>query len=310
MKAERRTDCISVVIPVKNRFHYAIDIVNSIHQHADFPFEIILHDDGSDDGETPKLLFNNIRNKVTLLMFNSNPPWSIGYAASVERCIKLATSEYIIVTDPDCIVVKPCFKDIINILHKSYIGYINLGNPGSATEYFKANGTPFNLGPGIGGGSNVAFRKSKWEEIGGHLGEFGTCTMCGDIRFMSRMIEAGYFRASIAGPAVFHNVSRERMNAGQPTDSTIMKGEMKDCSLPQLFKCPDYERLSRARYDAIQSSDKKKCNTYGKELNINYLTDMTQFIGLTKVDWKNRWNDNCLVHRETIDNEEVYKVED
>ena len=41
---------LSVIIPGYNRFSYLKELVDSIHAKADYPFELLIHDDNSKDG--------------------------------------------------------------------------------------------------------------------------------------------------------------------------------------------------------------------------------------------------------------------
>jgi glycosyltransferase involved in cell wall biosynthesis len=251
LKTIDNLDFISIVIPSFNRFPYLQECLNSIHEQADFPFELIVHDDGSADG-TDQNLFQQ-RNRVSSIIFSTG--LNLGLAESINRAVRLASSNYVLMLNADMKVEKPFFRDIFNILHKPYVGYIPpLGRYGTSPNTMDANGSPFTFTRGMGQGCCLAFRKDVWNQVGGWNNRT-VATSNADVSFMIRILSAGYFSASLVKPEpVVSNMSMDRVGN---RDSTIGSVHF-DCSLPRIFNTMEYVATSRqlcsAASDAMQIS--------------------------------------------------------
>lgn len=200
---------ISIVVPYFNRPNYLKELIDSAHNYADMPFQLLVHDDSSVDGSTPEVF--NLRNKVSTVIINSGH--NIGLPASVNRLVSIASSEYIIFLNCDCAFVSKCFKDIFNILSKPYIGFINIVNvinPSNEPENIK-----FSL-EGLQSGSALAFRKSLWKEVGGW--HEGVHSGASDVAFVQSILSKGYFGATPYGKQYASNLSFDRV---QNKDSSM-----------------------------------------------------------------------------------------
>ena len=89
---DNNPDCISLVIPWFSMPVYINRVIKSIHEHADYPFELILHDDGSNKETVFDLMKN--RDKISTLILNSG--YQLGLASSINRAVALASSKYIL----------------------------------------------------------------------------------------------------------------------------------------------------------------------------------------------------------------------
>ena len=152
----------SIVIPYYCRLSYLETLIDSIYKYADMPVEIIVHDDGSVD-DSSDVLYEKFRKLVSTLIVNPNTGHNLGLPVAANRCIKMATSKYIMFLNADTVLTKSMFLDLKNILDKEYVGYVCLEDRGNNPE-ISNNGTEFSIRPGIGGGSAMAFRKDFWEE--------------------------------------------------------------------------------------------------------------------------------------------------
>lgn len=222
-------DFISIVIPAFNRYHYLEELVQSIHNNSDLPFEIIVHCDNSNDGTREKIL-SELKDKVSSVILNNG--LQLGLAESINRCVKIAGSNFLIMLNADCKIEYPCFKDIVNILKCQFVGSISLMTAIQDVNATLINeGTKFQLLRGLGSGCAQAFRKDTFEEIGGWFSH-NTASGNADVSYIIRTIKAGYFIASLSRemPPV-RNLSMDRE---RNKDSTISRGQY-DCSYPLLF---------------------------------------------------------------------------
>lgn len=245
-----RDDYISIVIPSFNRYHYLETVVNSIHEFADFPFEIIIHDDASLDGTFERLI-TDLSDKVSTIIANKNKTWNMGLGESTDRAVALATSKYIIMLNSDCKITRGFFKDVVNVLNKSYVGFIPLHEDNILTTFYKANETKFCLRAGLGSGCALAFRKDVWQKVDGFSGRDGMWTGGADTHFINAVWKVGYFRGVLDGITPVYNMS---LLDSSNLDTTI-NGRVSDCSLPKIFSTTttpyDYKTISRSRYAYI-----------------------------------------------------------
>lgn len=286
-------DFVSIVIPAFNRYHYLEELVQSIHKNADLPFEIIIHCDNSNDGTREKIL-SELKDKVSSIILNNG--LQLGLAESINRCVKIAGSNFIIMLNADCKIEYPCFRDIVNILKCQFVGSISLMssvNDERATLINDVDGkdTNFQLLRGLGSGCAQAFRKDTFEEIGGWFSN-NVASGNADVSFIIRMIKAGYFIASLSreiSPVRNLSMDRERNK-----DSTISRGQY-DCSYPKLFglqkskylklfnihqskyKFLDekvgneiYSILSRKRYESAANAMQVTYKEEGGDTNLHY----------------------------------------
>lgn len=301
-------DFISVILPWFNRSIYINRVIDSIHEHADFPMEIIIHDDGS-NAETVFDLCKK-RDKISVLILNSGG--QLGLGESINRAVSLASSKYILFMNSDCAIIKPCFKDIIAVLERPYIGVVSTGgNKSILPEYIKLKQVSFGLIKSIGDGSNFAFRKEVWDEIGGFESDI-TCG-CADTPFIYKMWKYGYFRSVLFNEQCIKNMSKEEQ---QGKDTTLLsKLENKELSYSKLFGPIDYETVCKQR--------KLKCHERfidikNKDASIGnldywrlYTSSLFKQLGMiSTIDWlkakkhgQNKWMN-------IINNEQIVKLED
>lgn len=146
-----RSDYISVVIPAFNRYEYLEEVIKSVYEYADYPFELIVHDDASNPEVSDKI-YSNLRQYISTYILNPNVGWNMGLAMSVDRCVSLATSNYILMLNADCKVIAPCFKDIVNCLSVPFVGYITPHEDNDFNYWYENKNTKFILNNGVGGG--------------------------------------------------------------------------------------------------------------------------------------------------------------
>lgn len=266
-------DFISIVIPGLNRYHYLTECIESIHQHADLPFEIIVHDDNSNDGTQGKMM-TELKDKVSCFVLNNG--LNLGLSESINRASRCAGSRYILMMNADCKLMKPCFKDIVNILKCDYVGAVFPANPVyGQPNCHENNGTKFYLSRGIGAGWCQAWRQDtlEWDS-------YNTTTGNGDVSFMCRMLKNGYFLVNPAydpaGGLWVTNMSNDRM---QTKDSVI--GEVVEhieTAYPKIFGVDDYKRMSQTRQGRVSERQGEEYRKEAGEINIDYWNKFGQTV--------------------------------
>jgi glycosyltransferase involved in cell wall biosynthesis/23S rRNA U2552 (ribose-2'-O)-methylase RlmE/FtsJ len=237
---------LSVIIPAYNRFSYLQELVDSIHQQADFPFELLVHDDNSTRDQTKEQL-PTLRSKLSATIFSHG--LNLGLAESINRLVRLASSNYILMLNADMKIEKPIFQDTVNVLQCPYVGYITFMSVyGNVPNGIENNGTKFILSRGLGSGCAMAFTKNVWNQVNGWNNKTAA-TGNADVAFMIKVVKNGYFPTMLmknpADPLV-RNMSQLKANS---LDSTIGR-QPYDCSLPRLFNYEPYLKQSVKRYTA------------------------------------------------------------
>jgi glycosyltransferase involved in cell wall biosynthesis len=256
---------LSVIIPGYNRFSYLQELVDSIHAQADYPFELLVHDDNSKDGT--KDLLPSLNEKLSTTIYNHG--FNFGLAESINRLVRLANSNYILMLNADLKVEQPIFQDVVNVLQKHYVGYLTLNTVYSGIpRAINSNGTNFMFIRGLGAGCAMAFRKDVWSQVEGWNNKT-VATGNADVAFMTRVIRNGYFAALLVKKTtdpLITNMSQFHQN-GQ--DSTIGRQPF-DCSLPKLFKYEPYMKESRQRYENAANAMQITYKEPEGEVNIHF----------------------------------------
>lgn len=190
---------ISIMIMSYFRPEMTLELLRSIHAlEVDMPFEIIVHDDHSDSWVQDKL-YGEMRDMCSTLILGQGN-MNLGFASSANRGTALCNSDYVLLLNNDCLLSKPCFKMIKDILDVPYIGTMSPREirgagageicPSRAVAY--RNGAAFALSNLPGGSGAFAYRKSTWQEHGGFPQVYNNG---GDIAFVFSLLRKGYFHA-------------------------------------------------------------------------------------------------------------------
>lgn len=227
---------VSVMIMSYFRPEFTLELLRSIHQNADMPFEIILHDDHSPHDMQDKI-FREMKMYCSTMVFGQGEV-NMGFNASANRGTALCNSDYVILINNDCLMTGPCFKLIKDVLDIPYIGCFGprdvvnppvLGEPNGSYVSVNRNGRQFGLGPNASGSGVFAYKKSTWEKIGG----FPQAYMNGgDISFMFSLLRHGYFHGHtpVLGNTTFRNIDQEN-----GTKDTTSQHRNYDQSYPRVF---------------------------------------------------------------------------
>jgi len=284
MRFENRTEYVSVVVtyvnnparPQAKRWELLENCINSIHRHADYPFEIIVVDDSGLD-----LTSLQVKDRVSTSILNMGRP--LGQGVQQNRGISCATSKYIVVIEDDCEITRPCFKDLMNVLDKPYVGFLNPEGM-HPEEYLMHRDTKFVIGGGLAGAWCNCFRKDVWKEVGG-LPEWSPQAV---EPFCQKTLKCGYWRAFLVGDRFSRNVDYEDYK--QERSTHLIFGTY---HYPRLFNMPenDYLELSRRKFDFSMKNCNDPIETPGSTSNHGYwnnyvgeLTNLNRCI--SSINWK------------------------
>lgn len=266
---------ISVVILSFTRPDHLKNLLVSIHRNADMPFEVIVHDDNSPE-EIKDRIFNEVRSLTSTLAFSQ---MNMGFSASANRAVGLASSDYILFLNDDTLVTGPCFQTIKSILDAPYVGTVgpwqtvqgvSPGSPhGTKTAMpVSSNGVDFYL-MSLGLGAGVfAFRKAVWSEIGGFPQVYNNG---GDIAFMHKMCQHGYFHAArlINKPETFTNVDQDDGYINPTAERTKF-----DSAYPMIFKANDFEKHCELRRVRVHEFSQEE---YLKDFGLNNISSWSEY---------------------------------
>ena len=289
---------ISVIIPSYNRFSYLQQLVESIHTQADYPFELLIHDDNSKDGT--KDLLPELNNKVSATTYSHG--FNFGLAESINRLVRMASSNNILMLNADLKIEQPILQDTVNVLQNPYVGYLTFMTAyGEISKAINTNGTNFMFTRGLGSGCAMAFRKEVWNQVNGWANKT-VATGNADVAFMTKVVKNGYFPTTLVkktSDPLITNMSQLTQN-GQ--DSTIGRSVF-DCSFPRLFNYEPYMNESRKRYEdaanAMQITYKEpkgevNLDFWHKFLNALVKEDYSIDWELAKENGHDKWRDQIV----------------
>lgn len=246
---------ISIAVPTYCRPFYLKKLLDTLAEFADMPYEVVIHDDGS-----PKELQEEVfkmKDRISHLSFNTG--MNQGLPAASNHCISQCSSKYVLFLNDDCFFVKPCLRDICNVLSKPYVGIMSpANNPGALApiEVASVNGTKFAISNFLGGGSCIGFRKEVWAEVGG-WDERSTSGQADNV-FVYKILKHGYWKALIEGTdsVKVGNFVYPEPDSGHPDAYKPTQGfsNGNDCSVPKVFGIPfeKYRIMNHLRREACQ----------------------------------------------------------
>lgn len=195
---------VSIILPFRNEAHHLPTILDSVFRLDYERFELILVDDGSDDGSweiAKNILAACVKNNFSFLLVKSE---GAGKKAALNTGISQAKGEIILTTDADCRLPE-------NWLHVMTAEFSEEGVHLVAGPVLTQNGTDFfdhfqqiewasilllskvsvDLGnPLMCSGANLAFRKSAFKAVEGYQGNFEH--LSGDDEFLLKKMVRKY----------------------------------------------------------------------------------------------------------------------
>lgn len=260
-------DFVSIVILSYRRPEYLRNLIQSIHQYADVPFEIIMHDDSSPE-EVKKFIFEKLKPYISTLILNPGEV-NMGFAAGANKATALANSNYVILLNDDTLLTAPCFKRIIGVLKEaSYIGCLGITGGVQGGLRAKQGGTDIVLGSTPCGSGLFAYRKETWQNVGGYS---QLRHNEGDQCLYHKVLKYGYLNASLISDEVFfRNVDQE---AGYP-HATYGSTQF-DASYPRIFGIQEdiFQRVCMERKSRIEAQGHQQYLEPEGLANIQYWHD-------------------------------------
>ncbi len=201
----------SVIIPLYNRPDEINELLMSLTKQTFSDFEVIIVEDGSVK-KSEEIVNNYSDNLFIKYLYKENS----GPGLSRNEGAKLASGEYLIFFDSDCIIPENYFKNVNTFLNTKYTDAF--GGPDKAlptfTDIQKAinySMTSFFTTGGIRGGKksmdkfhprsfNLGVSKAAFEAVSG----YGSMRFGEDIDFSLRLIEQGFSTQLIPEAYVYH----------------------------------------------------------------------------------------------------------
>ena len=224
------TPLVSVLIVTWNRKKDVLETVESVYEQAYRKFEIIVVDNGSDDGTLAALHLSRPDVKVVALDRN------MGISAGRNAGIRIARGEIIFCLDSDASLHHDALTNLVHRFQADLdIGVINSkivnaytkeldGGPGWAySEEQKANQDVEFLSWSFSEGG-AAIRKRVFDQVGlfWELLFFG----CEGQELSLRVWDAGYKVLYYPGSIVYHRASSQQRVAGKDRDSLFFKNNL------------------------------------------------------------------------------------
>ena len=224
------TPLVSVLIVTWNRKKDVLETVESVYEQAYRKFEIIVVDNGSDDGTIAALRLSQPDVKVVALDRN------IGISAGRNAGIRIARGEIIFCLDSDASLHHDALTNLVHRFQADLdIGVINSkivnaytkeldGGPGWAySEEQKANQDVEFLSWSFSEGG-AAIRKRVFDQVGlfWELLFFG----CEGQELSLRVWDAGYKVLYYPESIVYHRASSQQRVAGKDRDSLFFKNNL------------------------------------------------------------------------------------
>lgn len=218
----------------EGRAQYLPNLIRSIHQYADMPFEIILHDDASPPAVREAIF--SISNSVSTVVFNSGV--NMGFSASANKSVALANSNYVLFLNDDTLFTRPFLRDLKQVLDTPYVG---AAVPPRAVDWKENEGVwavrdghLLHLASNAKAPGHFAFHKDRWLETRGFPQVY--CNG-GDISWLYTLLRRGYFNATFFQPGTTDSVRNiDKENQFQYTSGGRVEY---DQSYPHIFGIPD-----------------------------------------------------------------------
>lgn len=288
-------DFFSVAIVSLNRFDRLHHLIDSIHEHADMPFEIVVSDDGGALYNDFNFI-NNLKDKISHVAVNLGR--NKGLHVNANNAIALTRSKYVLVINDDIEILKPFMRKSVGILkHAPYIGslYLEAGTLGSDTpkEILDSVGlieccTPSGQGYGASifmGAAAPVFRKEYWHEVGGYSED----DIYGDIPFNTKGFLKGYFMGVIQDGPYSRDTDKTSPTGGSE-DSSGKYITVGYANYPKIFGWTPSQQLIRDKERANACSQRNAqgrasgdFNEFGNEGWYEYLKEVTKG---GKINWE------------------------
>lgn len=232
-------DFVSIAITSFNRHDMMERLIDSIHRHADMPYEISVSDDGGALYDNYDFL-KRIKNKVSHVAVNMGR--NKGLHVNTNVAISLTRSKYVINFYEDVEVKTPFMKRAVEVLkHAPYVGIIYLDdrvNEDHAKIRCKTtSGLEYNVFCHNGSEWATAFRREYWCEVGGYAED----DIYGDLPFNNRGWKKGYFSCTLEGPNMSEDMDKiiDEQGIWRSNDTSGKFIDGGYANYPKIFGIPD-----------------------------------------------------------------------
>ncbi len=239
-------DFFSVLLPELGRPQYLRKCIDSIHEYADMPVEIIVHDDGSGEENQREIL--KMRDKISTLILNHGH--NTGLARSFNRCRAMASSPYLLGFNTDTYLTSSFLKAMKTALDLPYVGMVNAvphleEGPG---VHVTSDGFKIALATQMGACHTFATRAAIWDELG--LWNENVQTTSSDVGCMGKLFGGGYFSVRVEG-TIYNEMwlNDGKINTPGTNHDYITSADFTrdDTNVPQIFKMDQEEHARRCR---------------------------------------------------------------
>lgn len=249
--AMHKENFVSVAIASNDRFDLLHRAIDSVHKHADMPFEIVVSDDAGH--RHPDLSVFQFRDKVSRIVINTG--FNQGLAVNANQAIGATRGRNVIFLSDDSLILRPFMREVFNALDDApYVGVLYLGQTYNANAEFPAVGHANGLIQARtcrssrlllhcqhGSSWANAFRKSYWHEVGGYSED----DAYGDLPFINKGWLRGYFSAALEGPQIAIDMDVAEFDKTRGSVSFQAHGAL--CHYPKLFGVPEKSLIEMGR---------------------------------------------------------------
>lgn len=238
-------DFISIAISSYNRHDRLDNLINSIHRHADMPFEIVVSDDGGnlygDYG-----FINRFKDRISHLSLNLGK--NKGLHVNANSAVSLTRSKYVVLFTDDAEVLAPFMRMTVDLLktvpHAGPIFLADSFNKDGELSGFDNGGVICCQSPtGMhyaavcfhGGSWAMGFRKDYWFEVGGYSED----DIYGDMPFLNKGWRQGYFAIIPEGPPRARDTDKDVHGHAQDSTCRFVQGGY--ANYPKIFRWNDQD---------------------------------------------------------------------
>jgi GT2 family glycosyltransferase len=104
-------DLVSIIIPTRNGLEYLKQVLNSLEKHSGWPFEVIIVDNGSDDGTKDYVTNSSLKLDGQFIRNEKNE----GFAVANNRAAKIAKGNFLCLLNNDTIVTKNWLAEMMTV---------------------------------------------------------------------------------------------------------------------------------------------------------------------------------------------------
>lgn len=114
-----QADYASLCVLSFNRPHLLRTSLQTLAEHADYPFELLIHDDGSSDPDVLDFLHGLQRDGAVSTLILNAPGQNQGQGVALNRLFAIATGDPIIKLDHDLIYEPGWLRDTVQLLERN-----------------------------------------------------------------------------------------------------------------------------------------------------------------------------------------------